>query len=127
MADAGLADRSDVKIVDMFKEPWPDGHDGVFLSNIFHDWDEARCSLLAKRAFECLPPGGRIISHEILLSETRDGPVPAASDSMHMMFFTEGKQRSLGEFSSILGRAGFENVQATPTHGYYSVVTADKP
>jgi cyclopropane fatty-acyl-phospholipid synthase-like methyltransferase len=127
VADAGVADRVDVRAVEMFREKWPTGHDAVFLSNIFHDWDDRKSLHLARKAFECLPSGGRLMVHEILLADTRDGPLTAATDSMHMMFFTEGKQRSVGEFDALFREAGFRDTAVTPTSGYYSVVTARKP
>lgn len=123
----GAADRVEVRTLDMFHEPLPPGYDIHFYSNIFHDWDETRCGFLAKRSFEALAPGGRIRIHEVLLNDTRDGPPAAAADSMHMMYFTEGKQRSAAEFEAILAPAGFGPVAVVPTHGYYSVVEARKP
>ncbi len=102
VAKAGLADRVDAVAVDMFQEPLPKGYDVHFYSNIWHDWDERRCLHLAKKSIDALPSGGRILIHEILLNDAKDGPLTAATDSMHMMFFTEGKQRSAGEFGAIL-------------------------
>ena len=116
--DPGL----EVVTADMFRDPWPSGHDVHFFSNIFHDWDDARCGALARKSLEALPPGGRIWIHEILLDDTRDGPLAGITDSLVMMLFTEGKQRSLAEFRRILEGAGFRDVTARPTTAYYSVV-----
>lgn len=123
----GVAGRVDAVEADMFGDPWPRGYDAHFFSNIYHDWDRARCLDLTRRSFEALPPGGRILIHELLLNDTKDGPLVAASDSMHMMFFTEGKQRSAGEFREILEEAGFRQFSVTPTYAWYSVVGARKP
>lgn len=125
--DHGLGDRVDARVAHMFRDPWPAGHDAVFFSNIFHDWGRAECLLLSKRAFEALPKGGRIFIHELLLSDTKDAPLAGITDSMVMMLFTAGKQRTLGEFESILAEAGFRDVALVPTYGYYSVVHARKP
>ena len=121
--DPGL----EVVTADMFRDAWPSGHDVHFFSNIFHDWDDARSAGLARKSFEALPPGGRIWIHEILLDDTRDGPLAGITDSLVMMLFTEGKQRSLGEFRTILEGAGFRDVTARPTTAYYSVVEGRKP
>ena len=120
--DPGL----EVVTADMFRDPWPSGHDVHFFSNIFHDWDDARCAALARRSHAALAPGGRIWIHEILLDDTRDGPLAAITDSLVMMLFTEGKQRSLGEFRAILEAAGFADVTPRPTTAYYSVVEGRK-
>lgn len=121
--DPGL----EIVTADMFREPWPSGCDAHFFSNIFHDWDDGRCGRLARKSFEALAPGGRIWIHEILLDDTRDGPLAGITDSLVMMLFTEGKQRSLGEFRAILEGAGFRDVTARPTTAYYTVVEARKP
>jgi cyclopropane fatty-acyl-phospholipid synthase-like methyltransferase len=126
-AQYGVRDRVDAKIVDMFREPWPSGYDAVFFGNIYHDWSREKCALLTRKSFEALPSGGRIYVHEILLNETKDGPLPAATDSMHMVFFTEGKQQSPGEFEALFRDAGFRDLSVTPTYGYYSLVSARKP
>jgi predicted O-methyltransferase YrrM len=123
----GLTDRVDTLVADMFADPWPAGYDAVFFSNIYHDWDRARCLRLTRRSFDALPRGGRIFIHEVLLADTKDAPLVGITDSMHMMFFTEGKQRTAGEFESILKEAGFRDMTVTPTYAYYSVVHAQKP
>ena len=116
----------EVRTADMFRDPWPSGYDVHFFSNIFHDWDDGRCAALARRSIDALAPGGRIWIHEILLDDTRDGPLAAITDSLVMMLFTEGKQRSLGEFRAILEGAGFRDVTARPTSAYYTVVEGIK-
>lgn len=123
----GVQDRVDTAVANMFKDPWPAGHDAAFFSNIYHDWDRPDCMHLTRKTFDALPQGGRIFIHELLLADTKDAPLPAITDSMVMMLFTAGKQRTFGEFDSILSEAGFRDVQVVPTYGYYSVVHARKP
>ena len=127
IAEFGLADRVVTHVADMFADPWPAGHDAAFFSNIYHDWDRARCLHLTRKTFDALPREGRVFIHEVLLSDTKDAPLVGITDSMHMMFFTEGKQRTAGEFESILAEAGFRDMTVTPTYAYYSVVQARKP
>ena len=125
--DGAVTDRVDTKAVDMFREPWPTGYDALFFSNIFHDWNDEVCVDLARKAFDALPAGGRIFLHEQLMSDTSDGPAVTASFSILMLIGTQGKQYSLPEFAAILGKAGFVDVEATATCGYYSLVSARKP
>ena len=123
----GVADRVDTSAVDMFRQPWPRGYDALFFSNIWHDWNVRTCGWLAARTFDALPPGGRIMLHEMLLDEDGGGPVTAASFSMLMLLATQGQQFTAGELKEILTRAGFTRIGVTPTHHYYSVVTGYKP
>ena len=43
--------------VNMFTEEWPRGHDGHFFANVFHDWSDETCRLLARKSLEALPSG----------------------------------------------------------------------
>jgi acetylserotonin N-methyltransferase len=111
----------------MFRKDWPTGHDALFFSNIYHDWNEATNRELSAKAFAALPSGGRIFLHEQLMDDTLDGPVTTASFSVLMLRGTRGKQYSLGELTAILESAGFKGVRATHSCGYYSLVEAVKP
>lgn len=125
---AGMGAQVTTAGVNMFTEQWPYGHDGHFFSNIFHDWSDATCRLLAQKSFEALPVGGRIFLNEILMDDDYTGPFVAAAFSLQMLIGTLGKQYSLAELRDILGSAGFVDVEAVRTGGgYYSLVSARKP
>jgi 3-hydroxy-5-methyl-1-naphthoate 3-O-methyltransferase len=125
---AGVGNQVTTAGVNMFTEQWPRGHDGHFFSNVFHDWSDESCRLLAKKSFAALPSGGRIFLNEILMDDEYTGPFPAAAFSLLMLVGTLGKQYTLGEFRDILGSAGFVDVEAVRTGGgYYSLVSARKP
>jgi len=114
--------------VDMFRQDWPIGHDVHFLSNIFHDWSESTCRLLARKSFESLPRGGRIVLHEMLMDDDGCGPLAAAAFSLLMLLGTRGRQYSHPELADILAGAGFSDVESFRTGaGYYSLVIARKP
>jgi hypothetical protein len=126
IADGGVTQRVDTVAVDMFREPWPRGYDGMFFSNIFHDWDAATDLFLAKRAYDALSHGGRIFLHEMLLAEDGSGPVTTASFSMLMLLGTKGRQYTFEELRHILASAGFVDIESRETYGYYSVVSGRK-
>jgi 3-hydroxy-5-methyl-1-naphthoate 3-O-methyltransferase len=122
----GCEDRVDTHPFNMFRDPWPEGYDAIFFSNVFHDWDPDRRDELTSRTFSALPPGGRIYLHEMLLDDAHDGPLPPALFSV-MMLGTRGKQFSAAELADKLTRAGFVDPSATHNYGYYSLVCASKP
>ncbi|MEE3370113.1 MAG: methyltransferase [Planctomycetota bacterium] len=122
----GLSDRVHVVTANMFEDSWPAGFDGLLFGNIFHDWDLESCRWLARRAFETLPPGGTICLHEMLLSEAKDGPLAVACFSIAMLLHEKGKQFTATELQQLLAEAGFIEFRATPSYGYYSLVTARK-
>jgi acetylserotonin N-methyltransferase len=121
-----VSEKVDTVAVDMFRQPWPRGYDSVFFSNIWHDWNLRTCRWLAERTYEILPPGGRIMLHEMLLDNSSEGATTAAAFSMLMVLATQGQQFTFAELKSILEGAGFTGIKTTSTHGYYSVTTGYK-
>jgi acetylserotonin N-methyltransferase len=120
------ADRVATVAVDIFRQPWPRGYDAMFFSNIWHDWNFQTCKWLAMRAFEALPPGGRIMLHEMLLNDDGAGPATTASFSMLMLLATQGQQFTFGELKQILESTGFTGIESRQTCAYYSVTTGYK-
>lgn len=126
IAEAGLQEQVDTLGGDFFKDPFPKGYDAFLFSNIFHDWGTEQCLRLANKSFEALPAGGRIYIHEMLLSDTKDGPVAATSFSMCMLWGTQGKQFTAGELNQLLTQCGFADISITKTYGYYSLIVGKK-
>jgi len=128
IAAAGVGQRVKTHAANMFTQPWPRDHEAHFFSNIFHDWSDDTCRLLARRSFEALPSGGRILLHEMLMDDDGCGPLPVAAFSLLMLIGTKGRQYSLPELRDFLVGAGFVDVEAAGTGGgYYSLVSARRP
>lgn len=127
VAQYGLLDCIDTVAADFFRDPWPRTHQAVLFSNILHDWAPAQCHELLVRAFESLPPGGRIFIHEALLGDGRDGDITTASYSLQMATGTLGKQFSAQELAALLRDAGFQNPRYTHSFYHFWTVTADRP
>ena len=126
VAEYGLSDRVSTIAGDMFKDPWPTGHDAILFGNIFHDSDVDSCQRLAKSAYAALSPGGTILLHEILLDENKGGPLLAANFSVTMLIYEKGKQYTFTELRDMLEEVGFKDCKVTEAFGYYSLVSATK-
>ena len=124
LGDAPL-DRLTLHAGDMWKDPFPPA-DLHFYSNIFHDWTPEKCAFLATKSFDALPPGGRIVLHEVLYRDDKSGPLAAAGFSLMMMGWTEGEQYAPAELAKVLDNAGFREVTVVPSFGHYSLVTGVK-
>ena len=124
---AGMGHRITVQAVNMFRQRWPEGYDGVVFSNIFHDWASETCALLSRLAFEALPAGGKVFVHEMLMNDDHSGPAATAGFAAQMLLDTRGQQYTFPEIRELLEGAGFADVGVTRTSGYYSVVTGRKP
>lgn len=127
IAEYGLAHRIETIAANMFKDPWPEGFDAVHFMNIFHDWDENSCMHLVSRSFDTLPKSGRIFIHEMLLEESKAAPLTVASMSMAMVLAEHGKQYMAGELVGMLRRGGFQQIEITPTYGYFTLISGTKP
>ncbi len=124
---AGVADRVTTQTVNMFTQSWPHGHDAHFFSNVFHDWSDSTCRMLAENSFAALPSGGRILLHEMLMDDDHCGPWQVAAFLLLMLLGTKGRQYSLPELADFLEGAGFVGVESVRTGGgYYSLVSARK-
>jgi hypothetical protein len=122
----GLADRVSTRAADFFNDPFPPA-DLHFYGMIFHDWPPEQCRSFARKSFESLPGGGRIVIHEMLFNDDRTGPFPVAAFNVDMLVAMPGQQYSGKEISQFLSEAGFAEIEVKPTFGYWSVVTGVKP
>jgi hypothetical protein len=110
---------------DFFKDPFPPS-DLHFYGMIFHDWPPETCQSFARKSFESLPAGGRIIIHEMLFNDDRTGPFPVAAFNVDMLVAMPGQQYSGCELCGMLATSGFRDVEVKPTFGYWSIVTGRK-
>ncbi len=120
------ARRIDLLAGDFFRDALPEA-DLFAMSRILHDWSEDKINMLLGRIYQRLPVGGGILLAEKLLNEDKSGPTSAQMQSLNMLVCTEGKERSLGEYRSLLQNAGFQNVQGRMTGSTLDAVLAVKP
>jgi acetylserotonin O-methyltransferase len=110
---------------DFFSEPLP-AADLYALGRILHDWDRSKIQQLLKKIFEALPIGGALLIAEKILWEDRTGPRGALLQSLNMLVCTEGKERSFGEYASLLSEAGFLQVECVRTQTPIDAILATK-
>lgn len=120
----GLSEQIECLGIDMFTAEWPGPVDAVLFSNVFHDWDDYRCRILAQKAFRILRPGGKIILIEALLHDDRPGPLWTAYFSVQMAMEMLGRQFRQKDLKDLLESVGFGTVQVRPLIGYYSAIVA---
>ena len=122
--ESGVADRLELRPGDMFRDPFPSGADVVLLSNILHDWDEPECLALLRRCAAALPPGGRLLLHDVFLDDDLGGPLPIALYSAALFSVTEGRAYSVAEYRRMLEATGFSVTQCLPTRVHCGVLVA---
>ena len=123
----GVADRLECRAGDMFRDPVPCTPDVVLLSNVLHDWDVPECRALVQRCGAALPPGGRLLIHDVFLNDVLDGPLPIALYSAALFSLTEGRAYSAAEYRTWLTEAGLIPGTVIPTLIHCGVLPAVKP
>ena len=125
VAKSGVSDRMAVVGGDFFQDTLP-AADLYALGRIVHDWSEPKIKILLKRIFEALPPGGGLLIGEKILWEDGTGPRWALMQSLNMIVCTEGRERTLTEYATLLQDAGFGTVQGVRTSVPLDTVLAMK-
>jgi acetylserotonin N-methyltransferase len=64
---------------------------------------------------------------EKLINEDRAGPRWAQMQNLGMLIYTEGKERTLSEYKTLLHQAGFSEVSGSTTPSPLDAVLAVKP
>ena len=119
------ADRIQVVEGDFFADELPPA-DLYAVGQILHDWSEEKIGTLLRKIVEKLPAGGALLVVEKLLNEDGVGPLAANMQSLNMLIVTEGKERSLTEYSRLLKLAGFGTVEGCRTGVRLDAVLATK-
>lgn len=110
---------------DFFVDPLPDA-DLFVLGRIVHDWSEEKIRRLLKKIGEKLPAAGALLIAEKLLNDHKTGPLPALMQSLSMLVCTEGKERTLGEYTALLQEAGFARVEGRVTGSPLDAILATR-
>ncbi len=125
IAETDVAARVKVVAGDFFADPLPPG-DVYALGRILHDWAEDKIVSLLARVHAALPAGGAILIAEKLLRDDKAGPEWAVLQSLNMLVCTEGRERTLGEYATLLEAAGFRDVSGVRTGAPLDAVMAAK-
>jgi acetylserotonin O-methyltransferase len=99
---------------DFFMDPLPRA-DLYALGRILHDWSEEKIRTLLARIYQALPEGGGLLIGEKIINEDRNGPRWAYMQSLNMLVCTEGKERSVSEYRTLLEEAGFSSIDVATT------------
>ena len=110
---------------DFFVDALPSG-DIYALGRIVHDWTEEKIVRLLTKIYEALPAGGAVLIAEKVLNDDKAGPEWAVVQSLNMLVCTEGKERTLAEYETLLTRIGFRDVVCHRTPSPLDVVLAVK-
>ena len=120
-----VRDRIELIAGDFFTDPLPES-DLYALGRILHDWSEPKIRTLLAKVWQSLPPGGALLVAEKLLNDEKSGPPSATLQSLSMLVCTEGKERTLAEYTALLREAGFTSIEARVTNSPLDAILATK-
>jgi len=110
LRDAGLAGRIGVVPGSFREDVLPPG-DAISLVRVLYDHDDSTAALILARAFEALPPGGRIIVSEPMSRGARPERAGDAYFGFYTMAMGTGRARSPECHGELMHAAGFESVR----------------
>jgi SAM-dependent methyltransferase len=107
----GLAERLQFYPGDFFTDPLPTA-DVLIMGRILHNWDVPTKTLLLRKAYEALAPGGALIVYDPLIDDARRRPHGLLS-SLNMLIETaSGSEYTAAECGAWMQQAGFGEIRA---------------
>ena len=119
------SDRIELIAGDFFNGELPDA-DLYAVGQILHDWSQDKIEKLLQRVSQKLPSGGGLLVAEKLLDDDKRGPVNGLLQGLNMLICTDGKERTLPEYTRLLNAAGFGEVRGALTGARVDAVLATK-
>jgi len=109
-----FTNRLDLIAGDIFAGPLPRYRDLYLLSNVIHDWDDARAVTILRNCREAMTADARLfVIEEIMPSRVADSPDTIAND-FAMLLLTGGKERTAQEYRRLLDVAGLQIARHIP-------------
>ena len=91
----------------------PGGGDLYVLKAIIHDWDDRRCEAILKNCHRSMARGGKLLLVEMVIPRD-DSPHFGKFLDLVMMVMNGGRERTEGEFRSLLAASGFKLTRVIP-------------
>lgn len=105
LAQRGVLERVEL-VPGSFLESVPEGCDTYLLKTVLHDWDDKRALAILARCRAAMQPGAKLLVIESLVDDTTEG-LGVWLDILMMAIFSDGRERSRAEYTSLLERSGF--------------------
>jgi hypothetical protein len=119
----GVRDRCELAACDFFESASATGEAWV-LSQILHDWDDARCRVILERCRSGLRADDRLLVVEIVTVPCEPDRQCGFSDINMLTLFGEARQRTTEEYRSLFSACGLVLSGVIPTESAFSIVEA---
>jgi hypothetical protein len=120
---AGVAsDRLSLQGGDFFRDPLP-VCDAYLLMEVIHDWGDEESVAILKAIRRAAPPHARLLLIEQMVPDD-PGPHWSKTLDVNMLALLGGKQRTRGEYETLLDKAGFSFEREIDTGADISILEA---
>jgi hypothetical protein len=123
LSERGVRDRCQLRAGNFFESMTAVGEVWA-LSQVLHDWSDAECRAILRRCREAMRVADRLLVIEMLTVPCEPSVAVGLVDMIMLMFFGEARQRTLGEYSTLLGSTQFALIRVLPTASAFSIVEA---
>lgn len=114
----GMTDRIDFIGGNYLEEGIKGSYDAAWMSHIFHGEGPEGCENIIKKTVSALKPGGVIIVHDFILSNTMDSPLFPTLFSLNMLLATSsGRTYSEKQLMAMLAGCGVTKIRRLPFQG----------
>jgi hypothetical protein len=118
IARFGLTSRVDFLGGDYLEQEITGSYDAAWLSHILHGESPEDCRKIIRKTVAALEPGGLILVHEFLLTNTMDGPLFPALFSLNMLLGTpSGQSYSEKQIMDMFAEAGVKEIRRIDFRG----------
>lgn len=98
----------------MFDEV-PCGGGLYILQFVLHNWDDVHCRRILENCRKVMDADSRVLIVESLMPDIPAPSDPIVGADLTMMVLTEGRERSMADYRSLLQQEGFDLIAVTPT------------
>lgn len=118
-----VRDRCELVACDFF-ESVPATGETWLLSQVLHDWDDERCTVILEGIRARLRPGDRLLVVEMVTVPCEPDPQCGFGDINMLTLFGEARQRTAEEYGSLFEACGLVLSRVIPTASAFSIVEA---
>lgn len=122
LGEDGIAERCEVVPGDFFQSV-PAGADAYLLKYVIHDWNDERSLAILRNCRRVMTNDARLLLVETVVPAPGESHFAKLQD-LEMMVIVGAQERTVGEYSSLLDRAGFKLVRVVPTTEPASILEA---
>jgi hypothetical protein len=119
---AGVRDRCETAAGDFFRAV-PEGGAAYVMKWVIHDWDDEKATVILKNIHRAMDEKGKLLLIEMIILEGNQPDLSKFLD-LNMMVITGGRERTEGEFKSLLAASGFELTRVIRTISPVCVIEA---